>query len=169
MLNGLMMDYPLTLDVILEHAKRMTPQKTIKTQLPDGSWHEYTYADFYRRVKRLGNVLETLGIEAGDRVATFAWNSFEHLELYFGIPGAGAVCHTLNIRLSHEQLKTIIDHAEDKVIFIDGTLLPLDRADRRAIKYCQALCALQLRQEPFAKPAKRLTLRRPDGGSERRL
>ena len=131
MLNGLMMDYPLTLDVILDHARRMTPQKTIKTQLPDGSWHEYTYADFYRRVKRLGNVLETLGIEAGDRVATFAWNSFEHLELYFGIPGAGAVCHTLNIRLSHEQLKTIIDHAEDKVIFIDGTLLPLDRANRR--------------------------------------
>ena len=125
MLKGLMMDYPLTLDTIVEHAKRMTPQKTIKTKLPDGSWHEYTYADFYRRVKRLGNVLESLGIESGDRVATFAWNSFEHLELYFGIPGAGAVVHTLNIRLSPEQLKTIIDHAEDKVIFIDGTLLPL--------------------------------------------
>ena len=64
-------------------------------------------------------------MQPGDRVATFAWNSFEHLELYFGIPCAGAVCHTLNIRLSHEQLITIIDHAEDKVIFVDGTLLPL--------------------------------------------
>ncbi len=125
MLNGLMMDYPLTLDTIVEHAKRMTPRKTIKTKLPDGGWHEYTYADFYRRVKKLGNVLETLGVQSGDRVATFAWNNYQHLELYFGIPGAGAVVHTLNIRLSPEQLAYIIDHAEDKVIFVDGTLLPL--------------------------------------------
>ena len=125
MLHGLMMDYPLTLDTIVEHARRMTPRKKIKTKLADGSWHEYTYADFYRRVKRLGNVLEGLGVQPGDRVATFAWNSFEHLEFYFGIPGAGAVCHTLNIRLSPDQLKYIIDHAEDKVIFVDGTLLPL--------------------------------------------
>ncbi len=125
MLRGLMMDYPLTLDCILEHANRMYPHKKIKTKLPDGSLHEYRYADLYQRVKRLGNLLESLGVETGDRVATFAWNSFEHLEFYFGIPGAGAVCHTLNIRLSPEQLVYIINHAEDKVIFIDGTLLPL--------------------------------------------
>ena len=125
MLAGLMMDYPLTLSTIAEHAKRMTPRKTIKTKLPTGAWHEYTYADFYGRVKRLGNVLDSLGVRPGDRVGTFAWNTFEHLEFYFGIPGAGAVCHTLNIRLSPEQLKYIIDHAEDKVIFVDGTLLPL--------------------------------------------
>ena len=125
MLNGLMMDYPLTLSTIVEHAKRMTPRKTIKTKLPDGSWHEYGYADFYRRVKRLGNVLESLGVQSGDRVATFAWNNYQHLEFYFGIPGAGAVVHTLNIRLSPEQLTYIIGHAQDKVIFVDGTLLPL--------------------------------------------
>ena len=125
MLNGLMMDYPLTLDMIVEHARRMTPDKTIKTKLPDGSWHEYSYADFYRRVKKLGNVLAKLGVEPGDRVGTFAWNNYQHLEFYFGIPGAGAVVHTLNIRLSQEQLKYIIDHAEDKVIFVDGSLLPL--------------------------------------------
>ena len=125
MLNGLMMDYPLTLDTIVEHAKRMTPQKKIKTKLPDGSWRQYTYADFYGRVKKLGNVLAALGVESGDRVATFAWNNYQHLEFYFGIPCAGAVVHTLNIRLSHEQLKYIIDHAEDKVIFVDGSLLPL--------------------------------------------
>ena len=86
MLQGLMMDYPLTLNTIVEHANRMTPGKTIKTKLPDGSWHEYSYADFYRRVKRLGNVLESLGVERGDRVATFAWNNYQHLEFYFGIP-----------------------------------------------------------------------------------
>jgi len=120
-----MMNYPLTIDRIAEHAQRMTPRKTIKTKLPAGGWHEYNYADFYRRVKRLGNALEALGINLGDRVGTFAWNSFEHLELYFGIPGAGAVCHTLNIRLGAEQLAYIINHAEDKALFIDGTLLPL--------------------------------------------
>ena len=125
MLSGLMMDYPLTLNTIVEHANRMTPRKTIKTKLPDGSWHEYTYADFYRRVQKLGNVLDALGVKNGDRVATFAWNNYQHLEFYFGIPCAGAVCHTLNIRLSPEQLKFIIDHAEDKVIIVDGTLLPL--------------------------------------------
>ena len=125
MLRGLMMDYPLTLDTIVEHARRMTPRKTIKTKLADGSWHEYSYADFYRRLKRLGNVLKKLGVEPGDRVGTFAWNTFEHLEFYYGIPCAGAVVHTLNIRLSPEQLKYIIDHAEDKVIFVDASLLPL--------------------------------------------
>ena len=125
MLTGLMMDYPLTLDRIVEHAQRMTPQKGIKTKLPDGSWHAYTYADFAARVKKLGAALVRLGVQPGDRVATFAWNNYQHLEGYFGIPGAGAVCHTLNIRLSPEQLKYIIDHAGDKVIIVDGTLLPL--------------------------------------------
>ena len=124
MLNGLMMDYPLTLDRIVEFARRMTPQKSIKTKLPDGDWHEYSYADFYRRVKKLGNVLRALGVEPGDRVGTFAFNNYQHLEFYFGIPGAGAVCHTLNIRLSQEQLKYIINHAEDKVIFVEGALIP---------------------------------------------
>ncbi|MDE2775818.1 MAG: long-chain fatty acid--CoA ligase [Chloroflexota bacterium] len=125
MLAGLMMDYPLTLNTIVEHARRMTPRKPIKTKLPDGSWHEYSYADLHRRVRQLGNVLAALGVEPGDRVATFAWNNYQHLEFYFGIPCAGAVVHTLNVRLSQEQLKAIIDHAEDKVIFVDGSLLPL--------------------------------------------
>jgi len=124
-MQGLMMDYPLTLDRILEHGNRLYPHKKIWTKLPNGTFHHYTFADFYRRVKRLANVLESLGIAVGDRVGTFAWNNYQHLEMYYGIPGAGAVCHTLNIRLSPEQLAYIINHAEDKVIFVDGTLLPL--------------------------------------------
>lgn len=124
-MHGLMMDYQLTLDRILEHANKMFPKKQIITKLPTGEMHRYTYADLYTRCKKLGNVLQSLGVEAGDRVGTFAWNNYQHVEFYFGIPGAGAVVHTLNIRLSPEQLAYIINHAEDKVIFVDGTLLPL--------------------------------------------
>ncbi len=124
-MHGLMMDYQLTLDRIVEHANRFYPRKGIITKLPNGTFHQYTYADFYKRVKRLANVLETLGVESGDRVGTFAFNNYQHMELYFAIPGAGAVCHTLNIRLAPDQLAFIINHAEDKVIFIDGPLLPL--------------------------------------------
>ena len=122
---GTMMNYQLTIDRILEHANRMYPNKLIKTKLPDGEMISHTYANLYTRSKRLGNVLEKLGVKPGDRVGTFAWNNIEHVEFYFGIPGAGAICHTLNIRLFPEQLSYIVNHAEDKVIFIDGTLLKL--------------------------------------------
>jgi fatty-acyl-CoA synthase len=124
-MKGLMMDYPLTIDRILEHANRLYPDKSIHTKLPDGSMHRYTYSHLYKRVKRLGNVLERLGVGRGDRVGTFSWNNYQHLELYFGIPSAGAVCHTINIRLFPDQLAFVINHAEDRVIFADGTLLPL--------------------------------------------
>lgn len=122
---GTMMDYQLTIDRILEHANRMYPNKLIKTKLPGGEMISHTYANLYTRAKRLGNVLEKLGIQPGDRVGTFAWNNIEHIEFYFGIPGAGAICHTLNIRLFPDQLSYVVNHAEDKVVFIDGTLLKL--------------------------------------------
>lgn len=125
MLTGLMMDYQLTIDRVLEHGNRLYPYKRVKTKLPDGTLHEYSYRDLYKRVKRLCNVLEGLGVQPGDRVGTFAWNNYQHVELYFGAPGAGAVVHTLNVRLFPDQLAYIINHAEDKVIFIDATLLPL--------------------------------------------
>lgn len=124
-MQGLMMDYPLTIDRILEHANRLFPHKQITTKQPDGSLHRYTYANLYQRVKRLANVLRKLGVKPGDRVGTFAWNNYQHIEMYYAIPGAGAVIHTLNIRLFPEQLSYIVNHAEDKVVFIDGTLLPL--------------------------------------------
>ncbi len=127
-MQGLMMDYPLTMDRILEHANRLYPHKRITTGLPDGTVHRYTYADLHRRSKRLAGALGGLGIEPGDRVGTFAWNNYQHLELYFAVPCSGAVCHTLNIRLSPDQLAYIISHAEDKAIFVDATLLPLFEA-----------------------------------------
>src|SRR5512135_1462112 len=124
-MNGLMQHWPLTIDKILEHAHRLYPTKRVTTLQPDGSLHRYTYGDLYPRAKRLAKALIQLGVKPGDRIATFAWNNYQHLELYYAIPGAGAVCHTLNIRLFPAQLAYIINHADDKVVFIDGTLLPL--------------------------------------------
>jgi fatty-acyl-CoA synthase len=124
-MDGLMMDYQLTIDRILEHANRMYRHKRVTTMQPDGSLHRYTYGDLYGRVKRLAKALTKLGIEPGDRIGTFAWNNYQHLELYYAIPCAGGVCHTLNIRLFPEQLAYIVNHAEDKVVFVEGSLLPL--------------------------------------------
>ena len=124
-MNGLMQNWQLTMDKIVEHANQMYPHKRVTTMQPNGSLHRYTYADMYKRVKRMAKALTKLGVNPGDRVGTFAWNNYQHLELYFAIPGAGAVCHTLNIRLFAEQLAYIVNHAEDKIVFIDGTLLPL--------------------------------------------
>ncbi len=125
-MEGLMMDYPLTTTTILEYGNRAFHHKRVISHLPDGTRHEYSFGDLYRRCKQLANALaNTLGIEPGDMVGTFAWNHYQHLELYYGIPGIGAVCHTINIRLSPQQTEFIINHSEDKVIFVDATLVPL--------------------------------------------
>ena len=102
-MQGLMMNYQLTLDRILEHGHRLYPHKKIWTKLPNGTFHHYTFADFYRRVKRRAKVLERMGVAVGDRVGTFGWNYYQHLEMYYGMSGAGAVWHTLNIRIAPRQ------------------------------------------------------------------
>jgi fatty-acyl-CoA synthase len=123
-MEGLMMDWPLTLHHFLDRAARLFPRKEIATRTAAGM-HRYTYADFHRRVHRLAHALTRLGIGRGDRVATFAWNTYRHLEIYFAAPCMGAVLHTLNIRLASDQLIYIINHAEDRVIFVDASLVPL--------------------------------------------
>ncbi len=123
-MQGLMMDYQLTLRPILERAYKLFPKREIVTKVGP-AMHRYTYADLYQRTGQLAHALEKLGVKAGDRVGTLAWNTYRHLELYFGIPCMGAVCHTLNLRLPPDQLIYIINHAADKVIFVDQTLLPL--------------------------------------------
>ncbi|KKN05339.1 hypothetical protein LCGC14_1088390, partial [marine sediment metagenome] len=125
-MEGLMMDYPLTTNTILEYGNSAFPHKKLISHLPDGTRHEYTYGDLYKRTKQLANALtKKLGINKGDIVGTFAWNHYQHVELYYAIPGVGAVCHTINIRLSPQQTEFIINHSEDKVIFIDASLVPL--------------------------------------------
>ena len=115
-----MMNYPLTLAQMLEHAHRIHGDKRVQTVLPNGKMHDYTYAVLYERVKRLANVITELGVQRGDRVATYAANTYQHLELYYAIPCIGAVLHPLNIRLSAVQLAQIVHEAEDKLIFVDG-------------------------------------------------
>ncbi len=123
-MQGLMMDYQLTLRPILERAYKLFPKREVITKVgPD--MHRYTYADLYHRTAKLAQALEKLSVKPGDRVGTLAWNTYRHLELYFGVPCMGAVCHTLNLRLPPDQLAYIINHAADKVIFVDSTLVPL--------------------------------------------
>lgn len=120
------MDYPLTTNTILEYGNSVYHHKKIISHLPDGTRHEYSFGDMYRRCKKLANALtQKLGIKNGDMVGTFAWNHGPHVELYYGISGIGAVCHTINIRLSSHQIEYIINNSEDKVIFVDATLVPL--------------------------------------------
>jgi fatty-acyl-CoA synthase len=121
---GLMMDYPLTLTHVLERSARLFANKPISSKLPSGM-HRYCYGDFHQRVHRLAHVLQALGVQRGDRVGSLCWNSHRHLELYFAVPCYGAVLHTLNLRLPHDQLAYIVNHADDKVIFVDASLVPL--------------------------------------------
>ena len=125
-MKGLMMHTPLTTNYILEFGNRVFPNQKIITKNPNGSMHQYTYSDMYKRTMKLANALTNkFGLKSGDRVATFAWNNYQHLELYYGIPAIGGVCHPLNLRLSIDQITYIVNHAQDKVVFVDATLLPL--------------------------------------------
>ena len=124
-MQGLMMSMPMTISSILEHACQRFGDKQIVSRQPDRSFHVMTYQEMQARVGKLANALEALGIEAGDRVGTLGWNHHQHVEAYFGIPAMGAVIHTLNIRLSRDQLSYIINHAQDKVILLDASQIPL--------------------------------------------
>ena len=124
-MNGTMMDYPLTLVPMLERAGKLFGQVEIVSRLPDRSLHRTTYADFYRRARALAESLSRAGLKPGDRVGTLMWNHYAHLEAYFGIPIAGGVAHTLNLRLSPSQLAYVINHAQDRFLIVDDVLLPL--------------------------------------------
>jgi fatty-acyl-CoA synthase len=120
-----MMDFPLTLIHILEHARKQYGTSEIVSRKPDKSLHRYTYADFYGRSRNLAEALRSAGLQKGDRVATLMWNHYAHLEAYFGVPAAGGVIHTLNLRLNPEDIAYIVNHAEDRFLIVDDVLLPL--------------------------------------------
>jgi 3-(methylthio)propionyl---CoA ligase len=128
MLRGQMMQRPLLITPILRHAAEVHGTRTVASRFAAEPPHKYTYADAWMRVQRLANALVELGIKAGDRVGTIAWNDYRHFELYYAVPGIGAVCHTLNPRLSREQLVYILNHAEDEWLFVDPMFVPLVEA-----------------------------------------
>ncbi|CAM4503985.1 long-chain fatty acid--CoA ligase [Corallococcus exiguus] len=133
MLTGRMMDFPLTLTHFLERARSYYAAQEIVSRRPDKSLHRYTYADFHRRVCQLANALTRLGVKPGDRVASLSWNHHQHLEVYFGVPAMGAVMHTLNLRLHPNDLGYIARHAEDTVVVVDRSLLPLVEKFEKAV------------------------------------
>jgi fatty-acyl-CoA synthase len=125
-LPGLMQDdFPLTLHHIRRRMSTSSPDASVLTLAEPGSVRRASFAEVSARIDRLARVLESLGVRQGERIATFAWNNQRHFELYFAIPCVGAVLHTLNIRLFEEQLSYIVNHAEDRVIFVDDSLVPV--------------------------------------------
>ncbi|MAN67468.1 long-chain-fatty-acid--CoA ligase [uncultured Hyphomonas sp.] len=125
---GIMQDWPLTVNRILEHANRINPTREIITRRVEGNIVRMTYAELFNQSKQVSNALLDSGIGMGDRVATLGWNSERHMASWYGAMGIGAVLHTINPRLHPEQIAWIANHAEDKVLIFDKTFLPIVEA-----------------------------------------
>jgi len=157
-MKGLMQDWPLRVSAIIDHAARFHGDREIVTRTVEGPITRTTYREVHLRARKVAQALARLGIKEGEVVATMAWNTARHLEAWYGIMGLGAICHTLNPRLFAEQLVYIANHAEDKVIFVDLTFVPVleaiqdklpkvknyviftDRAHMPATKLANVLC-----------------------------
>lgn len=124
-MRGLMMDTPLLVSSLLRHGAAIYGDREIVSRTVEGPIHRYGYAEADRRAQRLANALNSLGVKFGDRIGTIAWNTYRHFEIYFGVSGMGAVCHTMNPRLHPSQILYMLDHAEDRYVFVDTTFLPL--------------------------------------------
>ena len=135
-MQSTMMDVPLSLNHFLDRAGTLFRHQQIVSRLPDKSLRTHSYGEFHDRTRRLAAALRSLGLKKGDRVATLAWNHHAHLECYFGIPAAGGVMHTLNLRLAPDEIGWIAADAEDRFLIVDDILLPLYRqfADKHAFE-----------------------------------
>ncbi len=134
-MKSTMMASPLLLDCMLERAGKLFPEVEIVSALPSGSVHRSTYRELQGRARQLSAALLEAGIRQGDRVATLMWNQHEHLETYFGVPATGAVLHTLNLRLHPDELSYIANHAEDRFLIVDDTLLELFEKIRSRVPF----------------------------------
>jgi fatty-acyl-CoA synthase len=124
-MRGLTMDTPLLVSSLIAHADRSHGDTEIVSRTVEGPIHRYTYSQAHKRSKQLAQALLRLGVKEGDRVGTLAWNGYRHFELYYGVSGMGAVVHTVNPRLFHEQLVYIVNHAEDAYVFFDLSFVAL--------------------------------------------
>ncbi len=127
-MKGLMMEMPLLLSGFIEYAANYHGGTEVVAREIEGDIHRYTYADAHRRMKQLAKALTRLGIKKGEPIGTLAWNTHRHFEMFYGVPGTGAVLHTINPRLFADQLVYIINHAEDRMIFLDAATLPVVEA-----------------------------------------
>ena len=141
-MNGLMMQQPLLISSLLTHAERHHGEQQIVSRRVEGDIHRYSFRDMAVRSRRMANALGTLGMKSGDRVATLAWNTHRHMELYYAVSGAGGVLHTLNPRLHPDQVVWIADHAEDQILFFDLTFLPVIEAIASRVKTIRTFVAM---------------------------
>src|SRR5215831_17139001 len=137
-----MQDRPLLISSLIEHANTFHPRVEIVTRSIEGPIRRSTWASVHRRSKQAAKALAALGIEPGDRIATLAWNTDRHIELYYGVSGIGAVLHTINPRLFPEQIEYIANHAEDKLLCFDLTFAPLVAKLAPALKSVRGFVAL---------------------------
>ena len=141
-MQGLMQRHELLISSILEHAARHHGDAELVSRRADGSLSRTNYAALAVRARKLASVLRELGVEAGDRVGTLAMNSDRHMELYYAISGIGAVCNTINPRLSHDDIAYIMGHAEDGAIFCDPQFLPIVAAVAPNLESLRAVVVL---------------------------
>ncbi len=141
-MQGLMMNTPLLISAIAEHGARFHGDREIVSVTVDNPRHRYSFRQAIDRSRQLANALDKLGLDRGDRVATLAWNDYRHLEIYYAVSGAGYVCHTVNPRLFPEQLIFIINHAEDRWIFVDAMFVPLLEKISEHIKHVEGFVIL---------------------------
>ncbi|HEX7478116.1 MAG TPA: 3-(methylthio)propionyl-CoA ligase [Polyangiales bacterium] len=127
-MQGLMQDWPLLVSTVLDHARANHPEQEIVTRTVEGPIHRYTYAELHGRSKRCAKALRKLGVREGDVIATLAWNTYRHMEIWYGIMGLGAVCHTINPRLFVDQIIYIANHAEDRYLFLDLSFVAIAEA-----------------------------------------
>ncbi|WP_097460413.1 long-chain-fatty-acid--CoA ligase [Mangrovitalea sediminis] len=122
---GLMMNRPLLISQIIEYAAINFPEQEVVSRSTEGEIHRYRFVDLHARTCQLAHALEKLGVKKDDRIATVAWNNYRHLEIYYAVSGIGAICHTINPRLSADQFHFIVDHADDQYLFVDLTFVPI--------------------------------------------
>ncbi|MBN43364.1 MAG: long-chain fatty acid--CoA ligase [Alphaproteobacteria bacterium] len=139
---GQIMDKQLLISSLLQHADNTSGNREIVTRTAEGPIHRYTYRDAHRRARQLANALRALDVQMGDRIATMAWNTHRHFEVYFAVSGSGAVTHTLNPRLHPSQLTYIMNHAEDAFVFVDANLLPLIESVADALHHLRGVIVM---------------------------
>ncbi len=150
MLLGRMMTQPLSIGSLIDHAARWHGATEIVSALTEGGFERVTWGAVADNARRIASALIRRGIEPGDRIGTVAWNNRRHLELYFGVPGAGMVCHTINPRLTPEQLVYIVNHASDRMLFVETTFVPLIAAVRDQLTSVRGIVLMGPRDDAAA-------------------